>query len=47
MNSLVASMIGLGTHEMGGWDWALATLMMLVWAVLAIAAVYTAIRVTR
>ena len=47
MNVLVASMIGLGPHDMSGWDWALATLMMLGWAVLAVAAVYVAIRVTR
>ncbi|HEU5065565.1 MAG TPA: hypothetical protein VFT86_06715 [Gaiellaceae bacterium] len=37
MNALVASMIGLGPHEMSGWDWILATTMTLAWAVLAIA----------
>lgn len=47
MNGLVASMIGLGPHDMGGGGWALAAGMMLVWAVLAIAAVYIAVRATR
>ena len=46
MNALVASMIGLGPHEMSGWDWVLATAIMLVSAVLAIAAVYFANKVT-
>ena len=47
MNAVVASMIGLGAHDMSGWDWVLVTLMMLVWTGFAIAAVYIAIRVTR
>jgi hypothetical protein len=47
MNVLVASMIGLGPHEMSGWDWLLVTLMMFGWAVLAIAGLYIVIRVTR
>lgn len=47
MNALVASMIGLGPHEMSGWDWILATTMTLAWAVLATAAVSSAIRMPR
>lgn len=47
MNALVASMIGLGPHEMSGWDWVVVTTMTLIWAALAPAAVYVAIRVTR
>jgi hypothetical protein len=31
-------MIGLDPHGISCWDWALATLMMLVWAGLAVAA---------
>lgn len=46
MNAVVTSMIGLGPHDMSGWDWVVAATIMLAWAVLALAAVYVAIRRT-
>ena len=47
MSATVASMIGLGPHDMSGGDWALAAGMMVAWAVLAVVAVFIAVRVTR
>ena len=47
MNALVASMIGLGPHDMTGWAWVYMTLITVFWAVGAVAAVYIAVRLTR
>lgn len=40
-------MTALGPHDMGGWAWALMTLMTVLWVVVAGAAVYIAVVLTR
>lgn len=44
---MIASMIGLGPHDMGGWAWFLMTLMTVFWLVVAVAAVFIAVAATR
>lgn len=44
---MIASMIGLGPHDMGGWAWVLMTLMTVFWLVVAVAAVFIAVAATR
>jgi hypothetical protein len=41
------SMIGLGPHDMSGWAWFLMTTMTILWIVVAAAAVYIAVALTR
>ena len=45
--AMLGSMIGLGPHDMSGWAWLLMVLMTLFWLVVAAAAVYIAVAVTR
>ena len=40
-------MIGIGPHDMSGWAWFLMTVMTVFWIVMAVAAVYIAVRITR
>lgn len=44
---MLASMIGVGPHDMSGWAWFLMALMTVFWLIVAVAAVYIAVAVTR
>jgi hypothetical protein len=44
---VIASMIGVGPHDMSGWAWFLMALITLMWLVAAVAAVVIAVAVTR
>jgi hypothetical protein len=44
---MIASMIGLGPHDMGGWAWLLMALMTVFWLVVAVAAVLIAVAAAR
>lgn len=43
---MVASMIGLGPHEMTPWLWAFSVGLVVLFAALAAASIYVALRVT-
>lgn len=44
---MTASMLGDVAHDMSGWGWLLMSLMTLFWLVVAAAAVYIAVALTR
>lgn len=44
---MIASMVGLGSHDMSGWAWFLMAAITVSWLVVAIAAVVIAVAATR